>query len=209
MNGGIQYRAMAAALGAALLAMAAPSAAQQFSDGYKFLEAVDDKDGDAVKALLDEPGSTVVNSRDITNGRTGLHIAVARRDVTWIRFLSAHGANPNIADKRGITPVMLATQLGFVDGVEALVEAGAQVDVPNVAGETPLIYAVHSRDTGLMRVLLEAGANPDRRDNSGRSAREYAKMDGPGNSALAEIARSTQDDAGDAAAGAVTYGPSL
>ena len=209
MIGRFHFRAMAAALGMAVLTIAVPAPAQQYSDGYKFLEAVDDKDGDTVTALLNEPGSTVINSRDITTGRTGMHIAVARRDLTWIRFLAGKGANANIADKRGITPVMLATQLGFVDGVEALVEAGARVDVPNDAGETPLIYAVHQRNTRLMRVLLEAGADADRRDNSGRSAREYAEMDGAGNPALAELKRHEESESGDAEAATPTYGPSF
>jgi len=203
---------IAAMFGAIMLAFSAPAAAQQYSDGYKFLKAVEDKDGDKARELLDEPGSTVINSRDITSGRTGMHIAVSRRDLTWIRFLAGRGANPNIADKRGVTPMMLATQLGFVEGVEGLVAAGARVDDPNQAGETPLIYAVHRRDVPLMRVLLEAGANPDRRDNSGRSARDYASQAGAGNTVLAEIERSAKDDDGEQqapAAAAPTYGPSF
>jgi len=49
---------------AALLGVfaAAPVAAQMFSDGYEFLKAVDDRDGDAVTAMLDEPGTTIINT---------------------------------------------------------------------------------------------------------------------------------------------------
>ena len=146
---------------AALLAFGIPAAAQNYSPGYKFLEAVDDKDIAEVEELLGKPGSTLINARDITNGRTALHIAAARRDIVWLVFLANKGANPNIADNRGVTPLMLASSLGFFEGVAALIKVGARVDEPNEAGETPLITAVHRRDTQMMRVLLQAGANPD------------------------------------------------
>jgi len=200
--------AMSAATMALGLALGAPAAAQQYSDGYKFLKAVDEKDGTLVTEMLDAPGSTVVNARDITNGRTALHIAVERRDTTWINFLAGRGANPNLADNHGLTPLMRATQLGYHDGIEALVRAGARVDEPNDAGETPLMSAVHRRDVPLMRVLLEAGADPDRRDNSGRSARDYAGLEGRQSATLAEIDRHAEAGERRAAAGEA-YGPSL
>jgi ankyrin repeat protein len=188
------------------LAFAGPVQAQTYSDGYKFLEAVDEKDIAEVEKLLGKPGSTLINSRDITSGRTALHIAAARRDIVWLVFLANKGANPNIADNRDVTPLMLASQLGFFEGVQALITAGARVDEPNEAGETPLITAVHRRDTQMMRVLLQAGADPDRSDNSGRSAREYATLEGNNSRTLAEIDRSARDGAGGSNDGEV-YGP--
>jgi hypothetical protein len=69
---------VAAALAGAVV-MASPAQAQ-YSDQYLFLKAVKEKDGDKIVELLNTPGSTLVNSRDLTSGETGLHIAVARRD---------------------------------------------------------------------------------------------------------------------------------
>jgi len=185
-------RKLAAVLLGAMIFVSVPASAQMYSDGYKFLKAVKDKDGDTAIKMLDQPGSTIVNARDITSGETGLHIAVARRDATWLSFLLGKGANPNIADKKGVTPLMLATQLGFVEGVDALASRGARIDVANDAGETPLISAVHRRDINMMRILLKAGANPDRTDNSGRSARDYAQLDGAGSVLLGEIERNAK-----------------
>lgn len=201
-----------AALAGALLVPAAlatpmPAAAQFYSDGYRFLEAVEKSDGEAATQLLDEPGSTIVNSRDITTGDSGLHITIARRDLLWTRFLLQRKANPNIRNNNGVTPLSLAVQLGFHEGVETLVDKGAQVDVANSAGETPLISAVHRRDTQLMRILLEGGANPDRTDNSGRSARDYASLPGVSSAILAEIERSAESEQERAASR--SYGPSL
>jgi ankyrin repeat protein len=187
----------------AMVGLAAPAQAQ-FSDGYKFLEAVKKKDGQKVTDLLNEPGSTIVNARDIVTGESALHIVVARRDAVWIQFLTAKGANPNTRDKKGVSPLMLASSLGFIEGIQALLDSGARVDDANDAGETPLISAVHRRDTNMMRVLLKAGANPDRADNSGRSARDYARLEGTG--LLAEIDKSAKPKS--AQSGGV-YGPSF
>jgi ankyrin repeat protein len=167
-------RRIASAFGAALaLTLAAPVAAQFQSEGYKFLEAVKDREGNEATAMLDKPGTQIVNSRDISTGDTGLHIVVQRSDVLWIRFLLQRGADPNIRNKKGVTPLQLATALGFTEGVEALLKGGASVNVSDQTGETPLITAVHARNASLVRLLLEKGADPDRNDNSGRSARDY------------------------------------
>lgn len=185
-------------------ASAAPAAAQQMGEGYEFLKAVKERDGNSVTAALDRPGSVVVNARDLTTGETALHHVVARRDAVWLRFLLGRGANPNLADKSGSTPLQLATNLGWGDGVEILVGRGAAVDLTNSAGETPLISAVHRRDAALVRALLAAGANPDRNDNSGRSARDYAALQGAQSGIAAELDKA---QAARKARAAKTYGP--
>lgn len=188
--------------------LALPQAAQaQFSDSYKFLEAVKKADGDTATKYLNEPGSTIVNTRDITTGETGLHLVVARRDLLWTRFLMQRGANPNLGDKHGVTPLVVATRIGFVEGVEALIAGGARVNDANDTGETPLISAVHSRDIAIMRVLLKAGANPDRPDNSGRSARDYAALQGANSNTLQEI--EARAKSADEQADGPVYGPSF
>ncbi len=165
----------------ALLALAALSptvALAQFSDNYNFLKAVKDRDGDKATKLLEKPGSTVINSRDVTTGENALHIVVARRDSTWVNFLLAKGANPNLADNDGNTPLMDAVQVRFEDAVQSLIARGAQVDKSNDSGETPLIRAVQLRDVGLVRLLVTNGANVDKRDSiAGMSARDYGKRD--------------------------------
>ena len=196
---------LAIAAGAGVLLLAgAPAAAQHYSDGYKFLQAVEKSDLEQVKELVNKT-STIIDSRDISDGHSALHIAVRRRDGPWLRYLLTLGANPNLADKKGVTPLMLASQIGFIEGIEMLAQKGARVDAANDAGETPLILAVHSRDIPMLRILLAAGADPDHSDNSGRTARDYAKLEGANSQTLDEIQKN--DKARKVRKPGQTYGP--
>lgn len=164
------------ALMAALLTPALVEA--QYSTSYNFLKAVRERDGKAATDLLNRPGTTVVNTRDLRSGETPLLIVTGRRDLTWMGFLLQRGANPNLADKEGLTPLMLATNLRFADGAKLLLDKNADVDQTNNSGETALIRAVQLRDPEMVRVLLNAGADPDKTDTiAGQSARDYAGND--------------------------------
>lgn len=187
--------------GLAALSATAPALAQ-FSESYKFLEAVRKKDGEKVTQALADPAQTVVNTRDVTSGESALHIVTNRRDLTWMQFLIAKGANVNARDAKGITPLVSAVNANFAEGVELLLGKGARLDDSNNAGETPLITAVHNRNVPVLRLLLKAGADPDRADNSGRSAKDYARL--AGGSLLSEIEANAKPKGGGKAK---SYGP--
>lgn len=173
----------------ALIALAAPAAAPaQFSESYNFLKAVRDADGTKVTTALNKPGTVIINTRDPSTGESALHIVTARRDSVWLGFLLQRGANPDVKDGNGATPLMTATQLGWVDGIATLLARRAGVDVAGPSGETPLIRAVQNRDMASVRALLAAGANPNRPDNAaGLSARQYAERDSRALAILKEL----------------------
>jgi ankyrin repeat protein len=153
-------------------------ASAQFSDSYNFLKAVRDRDGSKATDLLSKPGTVIIDTRDVSTGETALHIVVKRRDATWLAFLLARGAKADIRDRDGNTPLIAATQIGFVEAADMLLKRRAQVDATNGQGETALILAVQQRDLAMVRLLLAAGANPARTDRAaGMSALDYARRD--------------------------------
>ncbi|WP_445949048.1 ankyrin repeat domain-containing protein [Sphingorhabdus sp.] len=187
---------MAGLIVPAAFGVVAPAAYAQFSDSYNFLKAVKDRKGEEAEKFLSEPGSVIINTRDGSTGETALHIVIQRRDSTWLGYLLQKGANPNLADKKGTTPLMLATQLGYVDGIDWLVRKKAVVDQTNRSGETALILAVQLRNPEAVRALLKAGANPDKTDSrAGYSARDYAKQDGRASAIAAIIESNGKADA--------------
>ena len=165
--------------GLALLLVAQPALAQ-FSDSYKFLDAVRKSKNDDVVKFLEQPGVTPVNTRDKTTGETALLIVINRRDLTFTNYLLARGARPDLGDNGGRTPLMLAVEKRFHEGVELLIARKANVNATNSSGETPLIRAVQIRDLEMVRLLMNNGADPNRRDRiAGMSAIDYAKANAP------------------------------
>lgn len=153
------------------------SAHAQFAntDSDQFLQAVDKREGAEATKFIDQG---LINTKQRVTGRTALHIVVERRDLRWLNFLLAKKARPDVKDRDGLSPLMRAVELNFVEGVESILRRNADVDFPNRSGETPLIKAIHLGRPNLVQILLDAGADPDRNDIiQGLSARDYAKRD--------------------------------
>jgi ankyrin repeat protein len=112
----------------------------------------------AVAALLLDKGADP-NNADI--GYTALHAAVLRADLTLVKGLLAHKANPNLmitkatqtkranghefellAPMLGSTPYMLAAQYLESEMMRALAAAGADTRLPKKDRTTPLMLAV-------------------------------------------------------------------
>jgi ankyrin repeat protein len=162
----------------AVAATVATPAAAQFSDSYNFLKAVRDADAAKAQDFMERPGSRIIDTRDQTTGDTALHIVTKRRDVPWINFLANAGANLNVRDSQGMTPMAIAASLAFPDGIRVLAMRKADVNLPNSRGETPLILAIHRGDLATVRALVDVGADPEIKDMiAGRSARDYARQD--------------------------------
>ena len=170
-------RVLGAAGAALLMLAAAPASAQQFSDSYNFLHAIRETDGTKVNKYLENKSLRIVNAKDRSTGEGALHIVTRRSDSTYLRvLLQQDDINPNLQDNRGNTPLIIAAERGWGDGVQILLKYGANVNTANTSGETPLIRAVQVHDIDVARQLLAAGANPDRTDNvTGKSARDYAR----------------------------------
>jgi len=149
----------------------------QFRGGYAFLQAVESRDGTkATDALKDD--ASLINTRNPDTGETALIIVTKRRDATWLRFLLGKDADPSIADRQGVTPLMHAALLNFTDGAQELLNEKAPVDQTNRRGETALILAVQTKNVAMVRLLVRNGANPNKADHAtGMTARDYAKRD--------------------------------
>ncbi len=164
---------------AALIAtVAVPALAQNFSDGYAFLKAVRERDGGKVNEIVNGPGAAIINHRDPGSGDGALHIVVRNRDLTWLNFFLRRGARADLQNSEGATPLLLASQIGWVAGVEQLLDRRANPNLANSRGETPLILAVQGNHLPVVRLLLGRGADPNQTDSlQGYSAMDYARQD--------------------------------
>jgi len=135
---------------------------------------------DAIMEALIDAGATV--DLRAPDGTTALLAATAfaqtTRETSGIELLLARGADPNLANVEGNTALMMSARHGLVTAIVALLHAGAATDMQNRYGSTALMQAARGHLIESARVLLRAGADPARVDESGRSARDYAREAG-------------------------------
>jgi ankyrin repeat protein len=101
-------------------------------------------------------------------------IAAAWKAPHSAEALLEGGANPNVSDRNGMTPLHTAAQLGALDLARKLIAKGAHINAQtgkmpterrgrlsfSFDGYTPLMFAARNNHVEIMRLLLEAGADP-------------------------------------------------
>ena len=92
------------------------------------------------------------------------------------RLLLEHGADVNVQDNNGATPLHVSAEVGTVKVARVLLEYGANVGAEDKKGRTPLhetagdqTYGVDYGRVEVARVLLEHGANVAARDSKGKT----------------------------------------
>jgi len=121
-------------------------------------------------------------------GQTPFIRAALAGDVTAMKLLLAHGADPKLATWGGTTALMAAAGVNWVidqtydEGPKALVEAvqlcadlGLDVNAVNSMGLTALHGAANRGSDDIIRFLVSRGATVDAQDKEGRSPLTWAE----------------------------------
>lgn len=92
--------------------------------------------------------------------------AVQLNDEVAVARLLKAGADPNAANRYGITPLWLAATNGSAAVTRALLKAGANPKATLPHGETALMTAARTGEPETIRLLLEAGSDPNAKETS-------------------------------------------
>jgi ankyrin repeat protein len=120
-----------------------------------FVEAVRNDRIDEVSALLMK--GVDVNSRDVFGDNAGLHWAASLGLAEMARLLIDNGADVNIRNEEGYTPLHWAAGEGQKELVVILIVHGADVNALNKRGWTPLRWAEAQSQKEIARILVAAG----------------------------------------------------
>ena len=93
------------------------------------------------------------------NPPADLHQTAEKGDVAAVRALLARGALPNVPDRKGATPLMLAAGRGYSEVVELLLKHGADPNRRDRDGDTALKYAAWNDDVFVVEALIAGGAD--------------------------------------------------
>lgn len=101
--------------------------------------------------------------------------AAEQGNLERVKQLLAEGADVEVKDVAGYTPLYAAVLAGHQDMVSFLLENQATPNVADVMGVTPLMHAAFRGNTEMVRLLLTAGADKAARDKMNNSVLLYAK----------------------------------
>jgi hypothetical protein len=148
-----------------------------------FYNAVRNSDVEGIKKWI-RSGAKINQVDNDIEGSTPLnfvlnHVINYHMDINIIKFLIKHGADVNLADRRGNTPlhlVMLQNPFKVMVYVMILIKSGADVNMTNIYGSTPLHLALRMSfpNIKIVKLLIKNGANLNQLNNGGESPLYYA-----------------------------------
>jgi len=132
--------------------------------------AVRHQHADIAEALLAHGARVNAASSD---GRTALHFAVAARQANLVELLLANYAYVDALSSSG-TPLQVASEMGFADIAELLLDKGADVNAKGKDGFTPLHFAAAYGHADVAQLLIAGKADLRAKDSQGRTPADLA-----------------------------------
>ncbi len=91
-----------------------------------------------------------------------------------LKRLIQRGADVNLQDQKGRSPLIVAVLMNHIDAAGLLLAAGADVNHQDRHGATALFYAADAGFSELVDLLLKRGANPALANDSGTTPMQIA-----------------------------------
>ncbi|HEV7680994.1 MAG TPA: ankyrin repeat domain-containing protein [Pyrinomonadaceae bacterium] len=140
-----------------------------------FVRAAQEDNLEALTALI---AGMDVNLRDKQSHSTALEHAVRNANREMVQLLLASGAEVNLKNASGETPLMMLDSDATSDLIWDLINKGAKLNHQDEAGENALMQAATQNNLEALKTLIEAGAKVDLRNKDGQTALMLAAGEG-------------------------------
>jgi ankyrin repeat protein len=132
----------------------------------------------AVAAALAAGASAFAQRTSADTSASALHWAAHNDDLGAVQRLLSEGADPNLANRFGFTPLHEAAIARNAKMLELMLAAGGDANATFGEGETVLMTAARSGDAASVRALLAHGGLPDATENwHGQTALMWAAIE--------------------------------
>ena len=115
--------------------------------------------------------------QELSNDEKEFLLKVSENDIKNAKHRLKEGVDVNVQKENGMTGLMIASEAGYVELVEDILNARADVDILSSPGDTALVLASKNRQNNCVRNLLKFGANTNIQGNKGYTALIHAAME--------------------------------
>ena len=139
--------------------------------------AIENGHANIAEMLLDAGADA--NYKPYVTEESALCLAIEQKNASLTKKLIQNGANTNVTDDNGWTPLAYAVERGNIHLVKLLLEHGADTNmiIPDASCPTPLFIATSRDNLFIMQSLINAGADVNlRNDSQGNTPLHIAAM---------------------------------
>jgi ankyrin repeat protein len=101
--------------------------------------------------------------------------SVSKGELSKVKDFVNKGADINIKNKDGKTPLHIAVENNYEDIIKFLLENKADVNVKDNEGNTPLHIAIKKGNYFVIKELIKFGADKNAKNNKGETPLDLAK----------------------------------
>ncbi|KAF4083744.1 hypothetical protein AMELA_G00120320, partial [Ameiurus melas] len=109
---------------------------------YKLLQLLRERNKTQVEKMVRLGVPNLINMTEPSEGTGVLHLTAISNDLDTAEFLLSLGAQPDVQDKRGRTPVILAAELGHDAMLALLAKNHADMNLVDNEGKGVLFYCI-------------------------------------------------------------------